>query len=90
MFTSFPTHILCWEDSWKPELISDPLPVPHKHAGCAKSRCPHVTAANVTQAAGREQPPPSSLSSSSPAGRSPPVSSTALAPSLFLFFFLSS
>lgn len=34
-----------------------PLPVLHKHAGYAKSTTPHVTAADISQAAGREQPP---------------------------------
>lgn len=66
MFTSSPPHILCWEDSWKQELISHPLPTPHKHAGYAESRSLHMTAADITQAAGREQPAPSSLFSSPP------------------------
>lgn len=89
MFTSSPPHILCWEDSWKRELISHPLPTPHKHAGYAESRSLHVTAADITQAADREQPAPSLLFSSSPS-RTPPISNTGLAPSMFLFFFPSS
>lgn len=92
MFTSSPPHILCWEDSWKQELISHPLPTPHKHAGYAESRSLHMTAADITQAAGREQPAPSSLFSSPPPPptRMPPISNTGLAPSMFLFFFPSS
>lgn len=82
MFTSSSTHILCWEDSWKQGPVSHSLPAPHKYTGCAKSRSPHVTAPDTTEAADREQPPPSLVSSSSPGYPSP---SMGLAPSFFIF-----
>lgn len=90
MFTSSPPHILCWEDSWKQELISHPFPTPHKHAGYAKSTSLHVTAADITQAAGREQPPPSSPSSSSSSspGRTPPCLQHRAGPIRFWVFFI--
>lgn len=67
MFTHSPVQILCWEGSWKRELILHPLPTPRKHEGYAKSRSLHV----IIQVAGREQLPSSSLSSSARTGPIP-------------------